>query len=175
MISTGNVERRRPTQVYLSLLMGMPNASDQCLHLLPRDPYKILNVAPDSTAKEIRRAYHAQLLLHHPDKQTSTNPSTSNAKRLTVHDIQQAYQLLAKERVDVKVEEDGIVVGEVVGVWEMTEVEGGGYAWDCRCGEEFFVESDEKQYGEVVAVCSGCSLGLKVVFGREMGKGVNKT
>lgn len=57
-----------------------------------RDYYKILNVARDATAGEIRDAYRALAFRYHPDR----NPSTAATWFMSA--INEAYEILGEER-----------------------------------------------------------------------------
>lgn len=54
-----------------------------------RDPYKVLEIAPDATKKEIRRAYRRLAMRFHPDR----NPDNAQAEE-KFKQVQWAYELL---------------------------------------------------------------------------------
>ena len=53
-----------------------------------RSPYAILGIAPSASGREIRTAYHALALRHHPDVASSTEVGP-------FIEVQQAYELLS--------------------------------------------------------------------------------
>jgi DnaJ like chaperone protein len=58
--------------------------------------YNTLGVAMDAPPEELRRAYHRQMALHHPDKLLSQQPSPEALRRahLKVHEIREAFESL---------------------------------------------------------------------------------
>ncbi|KAI9894384.1 MAG: hypothetical protein M1814_003140 [Vezdaea aestivalis] len=145
--------------------------------------YSILTLAPFSnpTLSELKAAYHAALLAHHPDKSSPTRPPP----KFTVDDITHAYQTLlsppARRDLDRSLRlhksKAGSSGGEIVDLEDLLEEQGsrdGEARWRrlCRCGAEwgFVVEEsmleDAVRRGEreVLVLCEGCSLGLTVRF-----------
>ncbi|GMF50918.1 unnamed protein product [Phytophthora fragariaefolia] len=59
--------------------------------------YKILGVARNSEAKEIKKAYRKQALEWHPDKHTDKDEAEREAVEKRFHDIAEAYEILSNE------------------------------------------------------------------------------
>ncbi|KAE9040730.1 hypothetical protein PR003_g5058 [Phytophthora rubi] len=59
--------------------------------------YKILGVARNSEAKEIKKAYRKQALEWHPDKHTDKDDAEREAVEKRFHDIAEAYEILSNE------------------------------------------------------------------------------
>jgi DnaJ-class molecular chaperone len=57
-----------------------------------RDPYAVLGVGRDASAREISRAYRQQMRRHHPD--TAADPPGTAADRGALAEVQAAYALL---------------------------------------------------------------------------------
>ncbi|KAE8892913.1 hypothetical protein PF005_g13209 [Phytophthora fragariae] len=55
--------------------------------------YKILGVARNSEAKEIKKAYRKQALEWHPDKHTDQDDAEREAVEKRFHDIAEAYEI----------------------------------------------------------------------------------
>ena len=58
-----------------------------------RDPYKVLEIAPDATKKEIRRAYRRLAMRFHPDR----NPDDAQAEE-EFKQVQWAYETLTEKK-----------------------------------------------------------------------------
>lgn len=58
--------------------------------------YNLLGVGHEATPEELRRAYHRQMMLHHPDKLISQQPSPEELRRahLRAHAIREAFEKL---------------------------------------------------------------------------------
>jgi hypothetical protein len=67
-----------------------------------KDYYAILGVAPDCAPEDIKAAYRALVLIHHPDQ----NPDQTTAAHERFLEIKEAYDLLSNplERADYDVE-----------------------------------------------------------------------
>lgn len=130
--------------------------------------YDVLHVSTTATQCEIRAAYKKQCLLTHPDK--SRGGARSGAEFAAV---QRAYAEVkegcARKRHDEreKGKRGRCVVTEVV---ELSEMECEGELWwrECRCGGSCEISRADVEMGlgdGVEVVCSGCSLGIRVVDG----------
>lgn len=60
------------------------------------DPYKILNVSPNATDDEIKKAYKQLSKKYHPDANIN-NPDKAHAEEM-FKNVQQAYQVIMKQR-----------------------------------------------------------------------------
>jgi diphthamide biosynthesis protein 4 len=155
------------------------------------DYYTILNLAtrkldPSLSPSEVKAAYKRALLQHHPDK-TSTSTPTSNST-FTIDSIALAYKILSspplKSEYDLglqiarpkdddndKVFRTGL---DTVDLDDLTYDEGKDvWTRGCRCGDDhgFVVTEGELELnaedGELIIGCRGCSLWLRVLFGVE--------
>lgn len=145
------------------------------------------------TTRDIKTAYRRALLQHHPDKLDMDLPranhlhSPTSIAKYTIDDISLAYKILSDPRAraeydrELRVRQQGpqdqaadanAHTGlEVVDLDDLNYDEGQN-AWylGCRCGEGrgFMVTEEEldreKEHGEVVTGCRGCSLWLQVLF-----------
>ncbi len=151
------------------------------------------NSTPTShiAAQDIRNAYRRALLQHHPDKldeaQLPNNDLAIRTARYTIDDISLAYKILSDPRAragydrDVRLHnhwarKEGEALTARTGLdnadlddLNYDEVENKWYL-ACRCGDDrgFVVtEGDlekEKEHGEVLTGCHGCSLWMKISF-----------
>ncbi|MCJ1276745.1 Diphthamide biosynthesis protein 4 [Puttea exsequens] len=157
--------------------------------ILTQNHYNVLSLPFDPSAtrkvsdQDVKAAYRRALLLHHPDKSPSTNPT-----RLSTHTIDQ-ITLAYKTLIDpcTRAEHDcelalkpadtrpGWVLShpglEVVDLDDMGyDEEHGMWYRECRCGKQRgYVVQDEEleanvEAGELITGCEGCSLWLRVTF-----------
>ncbi len=58
--------------------------------------YNLLGISMGASPEELRRAYHKQMALHHPDKLVSQHPSPEALRRahIKVHAIREAFEML---------------------------------------------------------------------------------
>jgi diphthamide biosynthesis protein 4 len=141
------------------------------------DFYELLSLPKPPTSltpQLIRKAYHAALLKHHPDKRASPSscaPSidllTLAYKTLSTPELRREYDLTLDTGSEV-----GSEVVQTVDLDEFTYTEEGRYTKACRCGEEegFVISEEELEgaakegLGEVLVGCIGCSLWWRVAF-----------
>lgn len=146
------------------------------------------------TTRDIKTAYRQALLQHHPDKldkldlpRTNHLHSTISIAKYTIDDISLAYKVLSDPRAraeydrELRVRQQGsqhkiadvnAQTGLEVCDLDDLNYDEGQKVWyfGCRCGEGrgFTVTEEEldreKEHGEVVTGCRGCSLWLKVLF-----------
>jgi diphthamide biosynthesis protein 4 len=142
------------------------------------------------SAEVIKRAYHAALLSHHPDKKSPPGSSSKETSSVTSVDaIKLAYDVLShtstrleydrKLRLDQNAHrteqaQDRVLGNEIVDLDDMILQEDG-ISWRraCRCGDsagyvitEWELEDImDKGEREVVVLCRGCSLGVRILFG----------
>jgi curved DNA-binding protein len=84
-----------------------------------KDYYKILGVSRSADAKEIKRAYRALAVKHHPDK----NPGNKQAEE-TFKEINEAYEVLGDSSKRAKYDQ----LGASYQAWEQSG-RGGGFDW----------------------------------------------
>jgi len=148
----------------------------------PANYYTLLRLPPPPsplTPQLIKKAYHAALLLHHPDKSVSApTPQAPSVDLLTL-----AYTTLSSPELRTEynltlasaptVGGNGSEVVQTVDLDEfLHDEETGRWVKACRCGEEEgFVLSEEElekvvEEGEreIVVGCGGCSLWWRVEF-----------
>lgn len=146
------------------------------------------------TTQDIKKAYRQALLQHHPDKLDNLDlprinhlHSPTSTAKYTIDDISLAYKVLSDPRArteydrELRVRQQGpqnksadvnAQTGlETVDLDDLNYDEGRNVWYlGCRCGEDrgFSVTEEEldkeKEHGEVVTGCRGCSLWLKVLF-----------
>jgi len=152
--------------------------------------YTLLRLPPPPAvlpASVIKKAYHAALLRHHPDKLSLTSTSsTSPTSTPSIDQIAAAYKTISSPGLRREYNEALFALGatptqagsevvQTVDLDEFTYEEGedrGRYVKSCRCGEEkgFVIEEVELERvteeggGEVVVGCVGCSLWWRVGF-----------
>ncbi|OWZ02752.1 hypothetical protein PHMEG_00025634, partial [Phytophthora megakarya] len=73
--------------------------------------YKILGVARNSEAKEIKKAYRKQALEWHPDKHTDKDEAEREAVEKRFHDIAEAYEILSNDETRAKYDRGEDVTG----------------------------------------------------------------
>ncbi|EQC33270.1 hypothetical protein SDRG_09252 [Saprolegnia diclina VS20] len=134
--------------------------------------YDLFGVAADCSQAEIKQAYHAAILMSHPDKQKAAEDVSS----LDFQQVHAAYQTLrsaeTRRAYDLSLQEaklrDEKRISDEVDLDDMTfDEESGCYAHACRCGEHYFISIDELEDGTDVVPCDGCSLNIRVLYAME--------
>lgn len=77
--------------------------------------YKILGVARDAGAKEIKKAYRKMALEWHPDKHTDKDESEREQVQKRFHDIAEAYEILSDEETRARYDRGEDVAGAGAG------------------------------------------------------------
>ncbi|KIK70439.1 hypothetical protein GYMLUDRAFT_65670 [Collybiopsis luxurians FD-317 M1] len=125
------------------------------------DLYEVLALARNSSAEQVKSAYHRALLTHHPDKNAS--------KPTTVHIamIKEAYRILSSPSLralyDVQLEQERSSVGprpaQVISLEEFEEdpIDQSAWTLPCRCGAIYRITEDDMESGTHLIGCSGCS------------------
>lgn len=146
------------------------------------DHYALLRLPPPPhtpTPAAVKRAYHAALLLHHPDKSSSAPGAP------TVDELSTAYKVLSTpaarreydallsaqtQRGERELRERVVQAVDLDEFAEEEDADGAKWTRACRCGEAQGYTVREKQLeeaaeeGEVVVGCVGCSLWCKITF-----------
>lgn len=142
--------------------------------------YELLGVHPQSSADEIRRAYHRAARQHHPDKRSDEAISDASSDAEFVR-VQAAYETLRdperraaydSEQLHAAVvrrrDAEDVRVADVVRAEEMTKeaLDDGEvlFSLRCRCGDVYEVSEDELLDGVDVVPCNGCSLNIRVLL-----------
>jgi DnaJ like chaperone protein len=86
----------------ISVLLGISNAdyiSINAMFVKVRDAaYKILEVSPDASNEEIKKAYRRLAVMHHPDKVQHLGPDFEKAAHEKFRKISEAYEQIKNER-----------------------------------------------------------------------------
>lgn len=136
--------------------------------------YTVLNVDRKSSLQEIKQQYISLSHRYHPDK------NTTNDSQIFLT-IQQAWETLRDatlrkkydkelERKDIDVQRRQGEVSEIIKLSEMNvDEEKEILVWPCRCGSNYEISLDgtyaqdgDMKFGEMIVICSGCSLKIKV-------------
>ncbi|KAL0488918.1 DnaJ [Acrasis kona] len=133
-----------------------------------RDHYRVLNVSRDASVQEIKQQYLNLSRQYHPDAS-----GTNDSKEFI--EIQEAWEILRNEdsRLALDKDLDNLEsknyktrgeISEVVKISEMDFNEDGDVlSRPCRCGSTYDLStSDAYDFNEVIVVCSGCSLKIKI-------------
>ncbi|KAJ1649079.1 hypothetical protein IWQ61_009722 [Dispira simplex] len=144
--------------------------------------YDYLQVAPDASFAEVKQAYQQQVLRVHPDKiqqrGQAITPGIAEGKQDTdetelFRRIHLAWQILRvrekRQDYDIYLQELGAqshgVVHDEVHLNELTyHAEEHVYTQPCRCGGEYALTDQDISIGADIALCSGCSLRLKIFY-----------
>lgn len=127
-------------------------------------PHQVLQVSPNATTDQLRRAYKARLLEVHPDK--------PNGSRDALAVLNHAYEQLTSSMPQAVTASAWVhphppaVVSDTVNVDDMDVDDDAGVAsYDCRCGDLFACPLDHLLCARepLVVVCQGCSLAIRVV------------
>lgn len=125
--------------------------------------YQTLKLSSTSTFSEIRRAYLALSLQHHPDKPQGSHLQFSR--------VQLAYEVLSNP--NRRATYDALlrhVVTDVIPLEDMEREGKGQFYTECRCGGKFTVEGGLDE-GAAVVGCDTCSLAIRVVSGGRVEEG----
>lgn len=86
----------------ISQFMGISDAdADSVLGMFGtsiEDAYKVLEVSPEATDDEVRKAYRKMAMKHHPDKVESLGEDVRKAAEEKFNKIHEAYDQIKKER-----------------------------------------------------------------------------
>ncbi|KAJ1961174.1 DnaJ sub C member 24 [Dispira parvispora] len=144
--------------------------------------YDYLQVAPDASLAELKRAYQQRVLRTHPDKvqqrgqaiplgTTETKQDTGEAELFQrIHLAWQVLRVPEKRRdydiylQELEAQSHGVIHDEVH-LDELTyDAEEHIYIQPCRCGGEYALADQDISIGADIALCSNCSLRLKVNY-----------
>lgn len=120
------------------------------------------------TAAQLRQAYRARLLQHHPDKVVGQQ---SSVERFTVDEIRYAFNLLSQNKDEIPVDAMELsstnpVAFETVCIDEFEYVAASNYFYlGCRCGDGYIVTDNDLELGRTLVECGGCSLWIEVDVG----------
>mmetsp|Transcript_23571 Transcript_23571/g.65380 ORF Transcript_23571/g.65380 Transcript_23571/m.65380 type:complete len:152 (-) Transcript_23571:1281-1736(-) len=139
--------------------------------------YDALGVTPQATADEIKAAYKAAALLHHPDKKSASTADESARISTDFASIQSAWEVLRDPKarliydhqLSLKQTASNTPISEVLDLSDMdTRLEDGQYwYWHlCRCGGSYEVPEDELDpaSSSVLVGCGSCSLFIQVTY-----------
>ncbi|KAJ9054128.1 DnaJ sub C member 24 [Entomophthora muscae] len=137
--------------------------------------YEILGISNEkATTEEIKEKYKALVLEVHPDKNLEEAiPAPYKNTEITFQAVFQAYKVL-RDPSQRSAYDQGLydrryrlpgVVNETVYIDELEKIEDG-WVYPCRCGDEYFVPSDDLDLEiglSLIVNCSNCSLLLRVI------------
>ncbi|KAK1118543.1 hypothetical protein K0M31_014850 [Melipona bicolor] len=107
--------------------------------------YEILGCNKESTAEDIKRAYHALALKFHPDKNTSESDSMKLQRVLeawhTLRDPKSREEYDAVQRQE-ELDLENVLIYAKISINEMEEMDGNKdmLAYPCRCGGSYCIE-----------------------------------
>ena len=82
--------------------LGIQAADLQSIHSMfgssPSDAYKILEITPDVTDEEVKKAYRKMAMKYHPDKVTDLGPEVQRAAKEKFQRLNTAYEQIRQER-----------------------------------------------------------------------------
>lgn len=113
-----------------------------------RQAFGILGVDWSADTDQLKTAYHALCLEHHPDKGGTAQAFIA---------LQAAYKLIRSNPkrhgpVQDDVRQDEFTVRD--GLW----------IYDCRCGGSFIIDKEDLDLGIGLVECDSCSSCIKVIY-----------
>lgn len=135
------------------------------------DLYRILDCLPDSTAEELKQAYHRKLLEWHPDK---SNNSNSPESIKIFHEVQAAWEILGnpklRKQYDIEskqadLEFQGALIYARLNPTELEVTEDEDIrSYKCRCGSSYLVQkSDLEEKNCVIHIpCQDCTFSIAI-------------
>lgn len=130
------------------------------------DHYSTLGCSKESTYEEIKRAYHALILKHHPDKNQS-KPDDAFEK------ISKAWQILSEPNSRAEYDavheqrelESNFLIYETITPNDLIKTDD---AWKylCKCGSHYHVSQDNLSRNETIIYipCESCSFVIAITF-----------
>ncbi|MCX7861542.1 MAG: DnaJ domain-containing protein [Bacteroidales bacterium] len=85
----------------IAFLLNIPRHTFESLVVVSNtivDAYKILEISPDATNEEIKKAYRRLAMEHHPDKVSYLGEEIQRKAQEKFKKIQEAYEIIKKER-----------------------------------------------------------------------------
>lgn len=86
----------------IASFLGIPRADAESVLAMFDDgldaAYRILEITPDATDEEVKKAYRKMAMKYHPDKVSSLGPDIQKAAEEKFKKIVQAYEKIKKER-----------------------------------------------------------------------------
>lgn len=132
------------------------------------DLYSILGVSQDASFSEIKKSFQKLALVHHPDKQITTNPDPSAFQKLSM-----AWSILSDEEERKRYDADWynrnvtlMSTGpfhEHVSFHEFVE-ENTEYNHICRCGDFYTLTERDVLLKLDIVYCRSCSLYVVVDY-----------
>ncbi len=86
---------------HIAALLHIPGNTFESLIVVANpvlDAYKVLEVSPEATNEEIKKAYRRMAMEHHPDKVSYLGDEIQKKAQEKFKKIQEAYELIKKER-----------------------------------------------------------------------------
>lgn len=142
------------------------------------DYYEILECSIDSSYEDLKRAYHRLALIHHPDKTSTKEESSSKFLK-----IEEAWRTLSDAKLrkqydadcrQMRLEQDSFIIYDIVPV-ESMKVEGDKeLSYPCRCGGKYLLETDDisPNAQQFYLSCMECTLfiAIELVPGAVLGE-----
>eukprot|EP00918_Siedleckia_nematoides_P009438 GHVU01020567.1.p2 GENE.GHVU01020567.1~~GHVU01020567.1.p2 ORF type:complete len:161 (+),score=29.22 GHVU01020567.1:208-690(+) len=121
-----------------------------------RCPYRALGISVDSSEKEAEKAFRREALRSHPDK------GGSNAE---FADLKAALEEIRtnKKSMKARLDRNRCLSATDTELADLVSLEGGLFAYECRCGDIIEVSLQEVAEGFDVFCCSSCSLAIRLV------------
>eukprot|EP00668_Euglena_longa_P034525 GGOE01044345.1.p1 GENE.GGOE01044345.1~~GGOE01044345.1.p1 ORF type:complete len:134 (+),score=30.31 GGOE01044345.1:99-500(+) len=126
------------------------------------DLYRMLGVSPHASTAEVKSAFQALALQHHPDKQGDTHRFAA---------IHAAYTTLSNEATRATYDRtyqrqrDQMTasISDEIPIADMSQ-DGNGFCVECRCGGEYMLTAEERSEGVNVIGCTHCGLYIRVLW-----------
>lgn len=97
-----NISIEEQNVIYrIAFLLHIPNNTFESLVVVSNpilDAFKVLEVSPNATNEEIKKAYRRLAMEHHPDKVSYLGEDIQKKAQEKFKKIQEAYELIKKER-----------------------------------------------------------------------------
>lgn len=125
--------------------------------------YNILNVSPNASVEDIKKAYKRLLIVTHPDKNIGRETEFIAIKK--------AWEILSnpehRKIYDAKLEFQALqtfAISDKIFFKEFEVDEAGNYTFSCRCQNDYVITQEDADYLVKYVSCCGCSSTIEIIY-----------